>query len=134
MNLIGTRRGDEFVDQSGVPTRRSQAWIESVTQISNSSFGTINDRLDELEPQYRTIDSNDSPFQASNNDYIMVDMSVSDVDILVPTEGRFFVTREGSSNDLTIVGTVNGVINPKILFDNTARSFAKFDDGWRVMR
>lgn len=85
-------------------------------------------------PVYISITSEDSPYQASDMEYLLCDMSVSDIDVLFPTEGRLWVSREGSSNELTMQETINGSVNPRILFDNTARSFAKINGNWRVMR
>jgi hypothetical protein len=85
-------------------------------------------------PVYVSITSADSPYQASDMEYLLCDMSITDIDVLFPAEGRIWVSREGASNTLTMQETINGMVNPLILFDNTARSFAKIGENWRVMR
>jgi hypothetical protein len=102
----------------------------------NLLVAEINDldaRVTALEPQYVTITSADSPYQANDMDYILCDMD-GDIDVLVPISGRFWVSRDGASNTLTIVGTINDCVDPEILFDGTSRTFAKIVDDWRVIR
>ena len=126
-NVIATRRGEEFADKDGVPNHRSMVWIEEVTRRvndANDDVGSTEDRLDELEPNYIVIDATDSPYAAANNDYLLADMSVGNVDVTLPALGRLSISRDGASNTLTLVGTVNGVTDPTIVADGDAPALA----------
>ncbi len=81
-----------------------------------------------LAPPAKSIDNADTPYQAAAGDCLLVAMSSGDVNVLVPVNGGgFCVSRVGAANDLTIVGTVNGNANPKILFDGSTASPYNFE-------
>lgn len=123
-DVIAPERGAAFVDQRGAPLPRPMRWIEEVSRIVNTNNTSITDRLDELEPQYVVITNAESPYAASNNDYILCDMSTGNIDVTLPASGRLHVSREGSTNTLTLIGTVNGVANPTIVATGDAPALA----------
>lgn len=135
---IAPRRGDPFTDGNGIPSHRSMVWIESVTGFANGlsdQIDIIEDRLDELEPQYIEIDNADSPYTGANNDYILVDMDAGPVDVVMPTSGRLSVSRKhitGGANALTLIGTINGEVDPEILFDGSCATMAYIAE-WRYV-
>lgn len=127
--------GDSFVNKDGVPVRRSQAWIDEVSRIVNNEIADLSDvedRLDELEPNFVVVTNAESPYAAANNDYILADMSSGDVTITLPSSGRLSVARDGVLNTLTLTGMVNGDVNPEILFDGSTASMA-FITEWRYV-
>jgi len=133
--LIAPNRDETFVDESRKPERRPIRWIEEVTRYINentSNNGSLEDRVDELEPQYIVIDATDSPYTAANNDYILCDMSLGNVNVTLPASGRLHVSRDGVPNTLTLIGTVNGTINPTIAFSGSCASMA-YITGWRYV-
>lgn len=134
--IISTRRDRPFLDSQLKPTLVSQRWIEEVSRSNNDIDDTLSDhesRITELEPSFVVIDSADSPFAASNNDYILADMSSGDVTITLPASGRLSVSRSGSSNTLTLTGTINGVANPTIISDGDSPSIAFIGTEWRYV-
>lgn len=48
-NAIAPRRGEEFVDQKGVPLPRPMKWIEEVSRVLNANTSSIEARLDAIE-------------------------------------------------------------------------------------
>lgn len=132
--LIPPRYEDPFVDREGRLPFRHRKWVDEVSRLATlngETIDTINNRLDALEPQYVTKSSADSPYSAANMDYVTADMSSGDLTVVLPSTGRLWVTRDGSSNTLTLQGTVSGATNPTILFNNT--TVALFHNGteWR---
>lgn len=83
-------------------------------------------------PTYISIDAGDSPYQASNGNCLLVDMSLGDVSVLVPPSGTLCVSRDGEDNDLTLVGTISDKVNPKILYDRSTASMAYITE-WRFV-
>jgi len=81
---------------------------------------------------YVSIDNADSPYAASSGDYIIVDMSAGNVTVTLPASGRVSVSRDGAANTLTLSGTVNGEVNPEILFDGSCASMAYITE-WRYV-
>jgi len=92
-------------------------------------------RVTELEPNYIVITSDDSPYTAANNDYILCDMDAGPVDVVMPTSGRLSVSRKhitGGANALTLIGTINGEVDPEILFDGSCATMAHIAE-WRYV-
>jgi hypothetical protein len=66
-------------------------------------------------------------------DYILADMSTGDIVVVLPSEGRVWLTRDGGSNNLTVQGEVNGVTDPSIVGDGDAPAMASIDTVWRYV-
>ena len=116
-------RDEPLTGEGGLATLTGQTFFESVEAC-----------IDALTPKYKTIDNSSSPYQATGGECILVDMSAGDMDVIVPINGGdFCVSRLGASNTLTIIGTVNGTVDPKILFDGSTASMAKIVDDWRYV-
>lgn len=132
-NTIAPNRGEQFVDSRGVPLPVPMRWIEEISRILNSNTSSIESRLDALEPQFVVKDATDSPYSAVDMDFILADMSAGDLTIVLPSSGRVWVSRSGSSNTLTLQGTVNGVTNPTIVSDGDAPAMAYIGTEWRYV-
>jgi hypothetical protein len=129
------RHGDPFVDRMGAPLQWPQAWIDEVTRVVNtdlSDLTALSVRVAALEPQYVTKGNADSPYSAVDMDYVTADMDGSgDLIVVLPSTGRVWITRDGSSDTLTLEGTVNGVVDPTILFDGTTVALWHNGTEWR---
>jgi hypothetical protein len=126
--IVAPNRSEVFTDKGGfAASERIRRWIEEVTRISNQTDSSSS----AVTPTYVSITSADSPYTASDNDYILADMSLGDIDINFPASGRFAVSRKGEDNDLTLNETVSEEENPLILFDKSTASLAKIDSEWR---
>lgn len=135
-SLVPPRWGDPFTNENGQVLRRPQAWIDEISRILSNdvlNLAGLEDRIAELEPNYIVIDATDSPYSAKNNDYLLVLMDAGDVVVNFPADGRFFVSRKGGSNTLTLNETVNGKPTPTILFDGTTMAIAKIIIDWRFV-
>lgn len=128
MTLIAPKWGEAFVDKTGVPGRRPQRWIDEVSRIVNTNENNST-------PTYPEVGTGDSPYQLLDNQFITVDMSGGDFVVILPSESSFGVgiSREGAENSLTIQGTVNGEVDPEILFDDTGIRLFKNDTEWRYI-
>jgi hypothetical protein len=134
--LVNPSYQHAFVNQQGFLEPRVRRWVDEVSRIGTLNGETIDsilDRLDELEPQFVTKDNTDSPYSAKNMDYILADMSLGDLDIILPSSGRVFVSRFGGSNTLTLIGTVNGVVDPIIVADGDAPAMVFIGSEWRYV-
>lgn len=105
--------------------------LELRVEVNEFDIAALDVRVTELEPNYIPIDSTDSPYQAANNDYLLVDVNGGDVIINFPADGRFWVSRKGDPNDLTLNETVSGDLNPLILFDQSTAGLFKVGTEWR---
>ena len=81
---------------------------------------------------FTSIDNSDSPYQATDGQYIIVDMSSGDVSVTVPSSGFFSVSRDGALNTLTLSGTISGTLNPTINFDKSTATMAYITE-WRYV-
>mgnify|MGYP005997792905 CR=1 FL=1 len=81
---------------------------------------------------FTSIDNSDSPYQASDGQYLTVDMSAGDVSVKVPASGFFSVSRDGALNTLTLTGTISGTVNPTINFDKSTATMA-YTTEWRYV-
>lgn len=121
------------------PDMRTLQAMEAVFEVVPSElnsiitdFNALEVRVTALEPNYIAIDATNSPYTAADNDYLLVDMSLGDVDIVFPAFGRFSVSRLGEINVLTLLETVSGDLNPTIDFDRSAATMA-FITEWRYV-
>ncbi len=141
--LIAPRRGDAFVNGEGIPLERPKKWMEEVSRRVNQDFSTsgglqtqidaLDVRVTELEPAYTVITSANSPYSISNNEYVLADMSISNIIIVLPGAGRHFVSRSGASNTLTLQGTVEGETDPLIVADGDAPALAFIGSEYRYV-
>ena len=83
-----------------------------------------------VEPSYTSIDSGDSPYAASDGEYVLCDMD-GDIDVTPPATGRCWISRDGASNTLTIDATVNGTANPTINYDGSTAGVVKIGSVYR---
>ncbi len=123
-SVIAPERGSTFVDSKGVPLPRPMRWIEEVSRIVNT-----------LGSSFKEIGSGVSPYPAIDGDFLLVDMDAGDVDIVLPSSGKVSVSRKhttGSANALTLIGTVNGEVDPEILFDGSCATMAYITE-WRYV-
>jgi hypothetical protein len=126
--VVAPNRSEVFTDKGGfAASERIRRWIEEVTRISNRADSSSS----AVTPTYVFITSANSPYTASDNEYILADMSLGDIDINLPTSGRLVVSRKGEDNDLTLNATVSEEENPLILFDKSTASLAKIGNEWR---
>ena len=107
---------------------RVRRWVESLTSSTNENTEGVSGNIS----VFLSISASDSPYQASSGECILADMSSGDINVLVPTSGSFCVSRKGEPNSLTIVGTVNGEVNPEILFDGSTASMSYITE-WRYV-
>ena len=114
-------RDDPLVDERGHAELPAQVFFED-----------LETSVLDLQPAYSPISSANSPYTASNNEYVLADMSTGDVDILPPPNGRFYISRKGASNALTILATVNGTLNPTVDSDGDSAALA-FIGEWRFV-
>ena len=129
MSVVAPNRSEPFTDPNGyASSERVRRWIEEITRITNESNSSATNNA----PVFVSIDNTTSPYAASDNEYILVDMTAGDVDVTLPASGRLWVSRDGATNTLTLIGTVNGTVNPTINFDKSTATMAYITE-WRYV-
>lgn len=106
--------------------------FEQLFEAVPAELNVIIEATDGLQHQFIPISSTDSPYAAANNDFILVDTNSGPVDVIMPPSGRVSVSRDGEPNALTLIGTVNGEVDPEILFDGSCATMA-FITEWRYV-
>lgn len=104
----------------------------AIASLILPSLSAINSRVSELEFTRHEIDFNDSPYQAKRNEFLTVDTTLGDVEIDVPGDGIFKVTKEFGDNEINFVGTINGVSDFKMAFAGSTASFRHNGQEWRL--
>lgn len=116
---------DEALSEEGMATLTAQTFFEDVAAC-----------LDSLTPSDKELSFSDSPYQALPGQCLLADMDLGSISILVPINGgEFCVSRKhttGSANALTIIGTVNGEVDPEILFNGSTASM-RYMTEWRYV-
>lgn len=80
---------------------------------------------------FTTITSADSPYSASDGEYITANTSSGSITVILPASGTLSISREGTNHKLTIQGTVNGLVNPTIDYSGNAVTLAFITSSWR---
>lgn len=120
VDFLSPPRADEpLLNELGLPTTRLHRF-----------FASLSERTQNREVSYVSIASANSPYQIIDGQHILADMD-GDIAVTPPASGRFWISRKGASNTLTISGTVNGVSNPTIAFDGTGMAAAFMGGEWR---
>lgn len=127
--LFAPNRASPIVDRQGMAIHGAQVFFEEIERILTDT----NANVANLTPVYVSKDNSDSPYSASDMEYVLADMSAGDLTIVLPSSGRVWVSRKGASNTLTIQGTVNGTVDPTINFDGTAVAMAYISTEWRFV-
>ena len=121
MKIAAPSRSEQFVNDKGfVGSERVNRFHEMLTE-----------QVNELYPVDKTVTSSLSPYTASSGQRILCDMSGGSITIVLPSSGALAVSRKGASNTLTLQGTVNGDVDPTILYDGSTASLAYFGTEWR---
>lgn len=107
----GTRAREKLVDQ------QLQVEINLSKQERAAAAATT-----AQTPTYVVIDSTDSPYTLVDNETTTVDMSGGDVTVVLPASADYGlgIIRDGSSNTLTIQGTLNGTVDGTLDYDKSA--------------
>ena len=117
--IVPPNRSDAFVDNRGFAGgERVRRWIEGIT--------------DAVNPKLANPGTGDSPYYAKDGEYILCDMSAGDITVVLPPEGKLWVSRKGASNTLTLQGTVSGTVDPTINYDGSTAALAYITE-WRYV-
>lgn len=118
-----------------VPPERYSRFVNSEGTIVDDRIHRFHEMLAEQindsQPSYVEISNSDSPYAATTEQYIVVDMSGGDVTITLPSTGRLYIKREGASNTLTLTGDVDGTTNPTVAGDGTVVRLAYVVDEYK---
>lgn len=107
--------------------------------LSSAAYALQSWVLSYVNPTISEIDNADSPYTASDNEIIIVDMSAGAVEIDLPASATFGVKilREGATNALTVdpnlTDTIRGAATLTINGDDTAVNLIKSGTDWKVI-
>ena len=118
MKIEAPQRYTKFVNADGiVENERINRFHEQIAEKINGGDRT----------------ASNGTIRARDGDCILADMSSGDVTVVMPDSGEVTVSREGSSNTLTLQGTISGDVNPEILYDNSTAHMKYFGGEWRYV-
>lgn len=136
IEITAPLRDEPLVLNNGYASFTAQVFFEELDRVINedsTNIVTLTLSVSALEPSYTLIDSTDSPYSASDNDYLLCEMSAGSITVVLPSEGRLHISRDGASNTLTLEGTVQGEIDPTIDNDGDGPSLAFIGTEWRYV-